>query len=91
LRLPSADVQLSLAAAAPAAGGSTSSGSSFPVHDILKMPALSPTMSMGNIISWNKKVRRGAEFNKGSSSAAADGFFACDAQGVQTLLVQQAF
>jgi hypothetical protein len=44
-------------AAAPAAAASgSSSGGSFPAHDVMKMPALSPTMSHGNIVSWNKKV-----------------------------------
>lgn len=47
------------AAPAPAATASSSSsagGSSFPAHEVLKMPALSPTMMQGNIVSWNKKV-----------------------------------
>lgn len=36
----------------PASAG----GSSFPAHEILSMPALSPTMTMGNIIAWRKKA-----------------------------------
>jgi pyruvate dehydrogenase E2 component (dihydrolipoamide acetyltransferase) len=43
--------------AAPAASASaSSSSSSFPAHEILSMPALSPTMTMGNIIAWRKKA-----------------------------------
>lgn len=33
-----------------------SSGSSFPPHQVLNMPALSPTMTQGNISAWNKNV-----------------------------------
>eukprot|EP00775_Hariotina_reticulata_P012800 gene12800-12928_t len=49
------------AAAAPAAGGGGGGGGgggagSYPAHEVLKMPALSPTMSQGNIVSWNKQV-----------------------------------
>lgn len=29
---------------------------SFPSHTVIKMPALSPTMTAGNIGAWNKKV-----------------------------------
>eukprot|EP00201_Polytomella_parva_P004200 CAMPEP_0175084724 /NCGR_PEP_ID=MMETSP0052_2-20121109/28233_1 /TAXON_ID=51329 ORGANISM="Polytomella parva, Strain SAG 63-3" /NCGR_SAMPLE_ID=MMETSP0052_2 /ASSEMBLY_ACC=CAM_ASM_000194 /LENGTH=559 /DNA_ID=CAMNT_0016356589 /DNA_START=257 /DNA_END=1939 /DNA_ORIENTATION=- len=29
---------------------------SLPTHDVLNMPALSPTMSQGNILEWSKKV-----------------------------------
>lgn len=47
------------AAAPAAAAASSSSGGSFPAHEVLKMPALSPTMSQGNIISWGKQVGRG--------------------------------
>jgi hypothetical protein len=54
---PSSAAAPAAAAAAAPAGGSSSSGDSFPAHEVLKMPALSPTMSQGNIISWNKKVR----------------------------------
>jgi len=39
------------AAAAPA-----KPSGSFPPHEVLAMPALSPTMSQGNIISWSKAV-----------------------------------
>eukprot|EP00879_Flechtneria_rotunda_P008549 GHRR01008956.1.p1 GENE.GHRR01008956.1~~GHRR01008956.1.p1 ORF type:complete len:567 (+),score=255.19 GHRR01008956.1:268-1968(+) len=39
--------------AAPAA---STSSATYPNHEVLKMPALSPTMSQGNIVSWQKKV-----------------------------------
>lgn len=44
--------------AAPPAAAATpsSSGASFPPHDVLAMPALSPTMAQGNILEWRKKV-----------------------------------
>lgn len=45
--------------AAPESGSSSSSsggGGSWPAHEVMKMPALSPTMSAGNIVSWQKKV-----------------------------------
>lgn len=29
---------------------------SFPSHTVVKMPALSPTMTAGNIGAWNKKI-----------------------------------
>ena len=32
-----------------------SSGGSLPEHETLSMPALSPTMAQGNIVSWKKK------------------------------------
>jgi pyruvate dehydrogenase E2 component (dihydrolipoamide acetyltransferase) len=41
-------------AAAPAAAAP--SGASFPAHEVMTMPALSPTMTMGNIIAWRKKA-----------------------------------
>jgi hypothetical protein len=44
------------AAAAPAAAPGGGGGGSYPAHEVLKMPALSPTMSQGNIVSWNKQV-----------------------------------
>lgn len=40
---------------------------SYPPHTILDMPALSPTMSQGNIASWNKK--EGEEIAAGDSIA----------------------
>jgi len=49
-------------AAAPAAPAPTAaapakpSGASFPPHQVLNMPSLSPTMSQGNILEWKKKV-----------------------------------
>jgi pyruvate dehydrogenase E2 component (dihydrolipoamide acetyltransferase) len=43
-------------AAASAPAPAAASGSSFPAHEILSMPALSPTMTMGNIIAWRKKA-----------------------------------
>ncbi|MEW5304831.1 MAG: hypothetical protein WDW36_007414 [Sanguina aurantia] len=42
------------AAAAPAAAAPKAG--SFPPHTVLTMPALSPTMSTGNILEWTKKV-----------------------------------
>jgi len=47
------------AASAPAAAAAApppASSSSFPPHEVLNMPALSPTMSAGSIVSWAKKV-----------------------------------
>jgi len=43
--------QVSPAAAAPAAAPS---GASFPSHEVVAMPALSPTMTHGTILSWRK-------------------------------------
>ncbi|PNH08810.1 Dihydrolipoyllysine-residue acetyltransferase [Tetrabaena socialis] len=40
----------------PPASAAKPVGSSLPPHQVLNMPALSPTMSSGNIVSWNKKV-----------------------------------
>lgn len=51
-------------AAKPAASGG--GGGSFPPHNVLSMPALSPTMSEGNIIAWRKK--------EGDEVAAGDVF-----------------
>eukprot|EP00195_Chlamydomonas_chlamydogama_P014381 CAMPEP_0202890986 /NCGR_PEP_ID=MMETSP1392-20130828/1202_1 /ASSEMBLY_ACC=CAM_ASM_000868 /TAXON_ID=225041 /ORGANISM="Chlamydomonas chlamydogama, Strain SAG 11-48b" /LENGTH=545 /DNA_ID=CAMNT_0049574645 /DNA_START=324 /DNA_END=1961 /DNA_ORIENTATION=+ len=42
------------AAAAPAAPAAPKGN--FPPHQVLNMPALSPTMSQGNIIEWKKKI-----------------------------------
>jgi pyruvate dehydrogenase E2 component (dihydrolipoamide acetyltransferase) len=39
------------AAAAPAAPA----GGSFPPHQVLGMPSLSPTMNQGSILAWKKK------------------------------------
>jgi len=39
----------------PPPSSSSSSAAKYPTHDLLSMPALSPTMSSGNIMSWNKK------------------------------------
>jgi pyruvate dehydrogenase E2 component (dihydrolipoamide acetyltransferase) len=44
------------AAASSAPPASSSSSSSFPPHEVLNMPALSPTMTAGSIVSWTKKV-----------------------------------
>ena len=41
-------------AAAPASSSSGGGGGSFPAHEIMDMPALSPTMTQGNILSWKK-------------------------------------
>lgn len=41
-----------VAAAAPA----SSSGSSFPPHEVMSMPALSPTMAEGTLLKWKKAV-----------------------------------
>jgi pyruvate dehydrogenase E2 component (dihydrolipoamide acetyltransferase) len=44
-------------AAAPAAPASTNAAaSSFPAHDVMSMPALSPTMSEGTLLKWKKAV-----------------------------------
>lgn len=43
---------------APAAAAKPKGGS-FPPHQVLNMPALSPTMSQGNITEWKKKVGAG--------------------------------
>lgn len=48
----------------------TQSFSSYPEHTILKMPALSPTMEKGNLVSWNKKV--GDEMNPGDVMAEVE-------------------
>ena len=47
------------AAAAPeasAASAPSAAGSSFPPHQVWTMPALSPTMTQGNIAKWVKQV-----------------------------------
>lgn len=41
---------------APAASAPSGSGSSFPPHQVWTMPALSPTMTQGNIAKWIKQV-----------------------------------
>lgn len=38
----------------PSAAPAPPSGASFPPHEVISMPALSPTMSQGNIIAWKK-------------------------------------
>lgn len=43
------------ASSPPPPPSSLSSSANYPSHDLLTMPALSPTMSSGNIMSWNKK------------------------------------
>lgn len=50
-------------AAAPDSGGGAAAsdgggggGGSFPPHQVWTMPALSPTMTQGNIATWHKKV-----------------------------------
>ena len=35
---------------------SNSSGASFPAHEVFTFPALSPTMTAGNILKWHKNV-----------------------------------
>lgn len=59
------DFQLGAAATVTAASAPTPApppappapaGRSFPPHQLLNMPALSPTMSQGNIVEWKKKV-----------------------------------
>lgn len=42
------------AAPAAAAAAAAPSGGSFPPHEVMDMPALSPTMTAGNILSWRK-------------------------------------
>ena len=49
--------------AAAAEEGPTSSGGDFPAHTVAGMPALSPTMSQGNISEW--KVQVGDEIGPG--------------------------
>ena len=41
---------------AAASAPKKSSGKSWPPHEVLAMPALSPTMEAGNILAWKKKV-----------------------------------
>lgn len=41
---------------APAASAPSGSASSFPPHQVWTMPALSPTMTQGNIAKWFKQV-----------------------------------
>lgn len=53
------------AAAEPQASAPAASGPSFPPHQVWTMPALSPTMTQGNIAKWYKKV--------GDPVAAGDG------------------
>ena len=33
-----------------------SSGADLPSHELVKLPALSPTMEQGTIVTWEKKV-----------------------------------
>jgi pyruvate dehydrogenase E2 component (dihydrolipoamide acetyltransferase) len=40
----------------PKKAASPKAGASFPPHDVLKMPSLSPTMKDGKIIKWNVKI-----------------------------------
>lgn len=40
----------------PVAAGASAGSQSFPPHQVMAMPALSPTMTMGNILDWKKKV-----------------------------------
>jgi pyruvate dehydrogenase E2 component (dihydrolipoamide acetyltransferase) len=44
------------ASEAPAPAAPKASASSFPSHQVWTMPALSPTMTQGNIAKWYKKV-----------------------------------
>ena len=44
------------AAAAPDHAAAAASGGSFPPHAVVAMPALSPTMTQGNILAWRKKA-----------------------------------
>nr|BAC27715.1 unnamed protein product [Mus musculus] len=43
-------------AAAPAAPSASAPGSSYPTHMQIVLPALSPTMTMGTVQRWEKKV-----------------------------------
>ncbi|ODV95998.1 hypothetical protein PACTADRAFT_2300 [Pachysolen tannophilus NRRL Y-2460] len=45
----------------------TYAGKSFPDHVVIKMPALSPTMTQGSLLSWSKKV--GDKLNPGEAIA----------------------
>ena len=42
-------------AAPPAAAPEAPAGGSFPPHQVLGMPSLSPTMNQGSILVWKKK------------------------------------
>ena len=42
------------AAAATPSPSASASGASFPAHEVAGLPALSPTMSSGNIVEWKK-------------------------------------
>ena len=33
-----------------------STGADLPAHEVVKLPALSPTMEQGTIVTWEKKV-----------------------------------
>jgi hypothetical protein len=56
------------AAPAPApAAASAGPSKSWPPHTVAGMPALSPTMTQGNIVQWKKKVR-----SRGSARAPQD-------------------
>ena len=52
------------ASAAPA----VASGKSYPDHEVITLPALSPTMEMGSIVAWNIKV--GDEIEDGDTAIA---------------------
>ena len=40
---------------APSESSSSAPSASYPDHEVMSMPALSPTMSQGNIVAWKKK------------------------------------
>lgn len=50
---PAAQEAAPVAQAPAAAAGA---GGSFPVHEVMSMPALSPTMSEGTLLKWKKSV-----------------------------------
>jgi len=53
---PATEATSAPAASSAAPAASASGSSSYPAHEILSMPALSPTMTMGNIVAWRKKA-----------------------------------
>ncbi|KXZ53026.1 hypothetical protein GPECTOR_8g393 [Gonium pectorale] len=53
---PAAPAAAAPAAEAPKAAAAPAAQPNLPPHQVLNMPALSPTMNRGNIVEWKKKV-----------------------------------
>ena len=64
---PAATSPAPASAAAPSASAS-SVAASYPAHEVITLPALSPTMEMGSIVAWNIKV--GDEIEDGDTAIA---------------------